>query len=168
MYASLGNHDIWYPRSQAEVTEAFTRVGIQVLWNAIAYPLGAELPIIGLADFWSRGVCSRTRLRPVEPSDSPHRFVHNPDSAEVLRQWRIDLQLSGHTHGGQVNIPGIGPVPILLQQLRQRTPTPLQRWIPFLKKCSDVAPTLGMDSGLASSGQQPALCESRLRHLFSR
>ena len=139
VYASLGNHDTWYPRSQAEVTEALTRVGIQVLWNAIAYPLGSELPIVGLADFWSPEFAPAsifTRLNPQTP-----RIVlsHNPDSAEVLRQWRIDLQLSGHTHGGQVNIPGIGPVPILLQKLRQRTPTHLQRWIPFLKKCSDVA-----------------------------
>jgi uncharacterized protein len=34
---------------------------------------------------------------------------HNPDVAETLDDRRVGLILSGHTHGGQVNIPGFGP-----------------------------------------------------------
>jgi len=33
---------------------------------------------------------------------------HNPDVAENLRDPRVGLMLSGHTHGGQVYLPGYG------------------------------------------------------------
>jgi len=37
---------------------------------------------------------------------------HNPDTAELPvardRRHRVDLMLSGHTHGGQIHIPGLG------------------------------------------------------------
>jgi uncharacterized protein len=54
IYAVLGNHDIHYQDSKTEITSALTSVGINVLWNQIAYPLGKELPLVGLADYWSR------------------------------------------------------------------------------------------------------------------
>ena len=38
VYAILGNHDIYYPSSKLEITNALTNVGINVLWNQIAYP----------------------------------------------------------------------------------------------------------------------------------
>ena len=141
IYASLGNHDIQdcqYPNAKAKVTEAFTSIGISVLWNAIAYPLGEQLPIVGLADFWSREFAPEQIIAQLDPGIPRIVLSHNPDTAEVLQKWRVDLQLSGHTHGGQVVIPRFGPAPILLQQLRHRTSKPLQRWIPFLRECSNV------------------------------
>ena len=35
---------------------------------------------------------------------------HSPDNLRRARGAAIDLMLSGHTHGGQVQLPGIGPV----------------------------------------------------------
>ncbi len=138
IYAVLGNHDIYLKRGKTTVTEALQRVGIQVLCNEIATPLGEQLPIVGLADYWS----SDFNPTPVMSQLDPHipRLVlsHNPDTAEILKRWRVDLQLSGHTHGGQVVIPGIGPAPILVQHLRQYVPKPFHSWIPFLKVCSRV------------------------------
>ncbi len=43
VYAVLGNHDLYYPNSKAEIIKALTSVGIHVLWNQIAYPLGQQL-----------------------------------------------------------------------------------------------------------------------------
>lgn len=34
---------------------------------------------------------------------------HNPDTFEILKKYPGDIILSGHTHGGQVNIPGFWP-----------------------------------------------------------
>jgi uncharacterized protein len=54
VYAVLGNHDLYHRNSKTEITQALTGVGISVLWNQIAYPLGQQLPIVGLADYWSK------------------------------------------------------------------------------------------------------------------
>lgn len=44
--------------------------------------------------------------------ESPSRFTillyHSPDLAPIAAQHKIDLQLSGHTHGGQVRLPWFG------------------------------------------------------------
>jgi predicted MPP superfamily phosphohydrolase len=46
------------------------------------------------------------------PRDAVILLSHNPDYVETIRDPRVGLILSGHTHGGQVNLPIIGP-PIL-------------------------------------------------------
>jgi predicted MPP superfamily phosphohydrolase len=35
-------------------------------------------------------------------------LVHEPDLADSASQYPIDLQLSGHTHGGQIRVPLLG------------------------------------------------------------
>jgi uncharacterized protein len=138
IYACLGNHDIRYLHSQKTITQAFLTQGINVLWNAIATPLGDEFPIVGLADYWSPDFDPASVLNSLDP-DTPRLVLsHNPDTAEILRSWRVDLQLSGHTHGGQIFIPGFGSGPLLLQKLRQSAPPLLQPYIPFLKQCARV------------------------------
>ncbi len=110
IYAILGNHDIHYSHSKAEVTDAFTKIGIHVLWNEIAYPLGKELPLVGLADYWSREFKPAPVMNQLDSATPRVVLSHNPDTAKILEQWRVDLQLSGHTHGGHIVIPGIGPL----------------------------------------------------------
>jgi hypothetical protein len=108
------------------------------LWNAIATPLGEQFPIVGLADYWSREFSTTAVMERLDPEVPRLVLSHNPDTAALLQRWRVDLQLSGHTHGGQVVIPGYGPAPILLEKLRHNAPKPLQPFIPFLKECSRV------------------------------
>nr|WP_322744391.1 MULTISPECIES: metallophosphoesterase [unclassified Coleofasciculus] len=133
IYAVLGNHDLHFSRSKAEISAALTNVGIKVLWNQIVYPVGAGLALVGLPDFWSSEFNPAPVMEQLE--DTVPRIVlsHNPDSAEPLQQWRVDLQLSGHTHGGQVVIPGVGSVPSWLHASREKIPKFLWPWIPFLE-----------------------------------
>ncbi|WP_416666730.1 metallophosphoesterase [Egbenema bharatensis] len=153
-YAVLGNHDIYPIGAQSEVTAALTAVGIQVLWNQIAYPLGTELPIVGLADFWSR----EFNPAPVfaELSAETPRIVlsHNPDTANRLQSWRIDLQLSGHSHGGQIVLPGLGPFPTWYQTVRRYIPKPLYPWIPYMREdCYKVMRHWEWAQGMHQVGQ---------------
>ena len=133
IYAVLGNHDLEFSYSRAEITDALTNVGIQVLWNQVAYPLGKGLAIAGLPDFWSREFNPAPVMEQIDPNTPRIVLSHNPDSAEILQQWRVDLQLSGHTHGGQIVIPGVGSVPTWIYNSRDKIPEFLWPWIPFLK-----------------------------------
>ena len=47
------------------------------------------------------------------PPDEPRIFLsHNPDFAETMKpgEFRVDLQLSGHTHGGETYLPFLRPM----------------------------------------------------------
>lgn len=152
VYAVLGNHDIYYRHSKAKVTDALTSIGVRVLWNEIAYPLGPDLPLVGLADFWSREFEPAPVMDKLDPKTPRIVLSHNPDSAELLQQWRVDLQLSGHTHGGQVVIPGFGPAAILIKTLRQNLPSSVRRYIPYLKECVRVVEHWEWSQGLHQLG----------------
>ncbi|ABA22351.1 Metallophosphoesterase [Trichormus variabilis ATCC 29413] len=139
IFAVLGNHDIHYSHSQTLITKALTSIGVNVLWNEIAYPLGHELPIVGLADYWSKEFHPASVMNKLDPTTPRIVLSHNPDTAKILEQWRVDLQLSGHTHGGHIVLPGIGPVVYHYKKLLKKAPRKLRRWVPFLLgDCSKV------------------------------
>jgi hypothetical protein len=77
---------------------------------------------------------------------------HNPDTAEKLQNWRIDLQLSGHTHGGQIVIPGIGPLFAWVRKIGYFIPKPIRKFIPFVSACDRVVTHWEWASGLHSVG----------------
>ncbi len=133
-YAVLGNHDIYPAGARTEVTAALEAVGIQVLWNQLAFPFGAALPLVGLADFWSKAFNPAAVFEQLDPQLPRLVLSHNPDTAAPLQQWRVDLQLSGHTHGGQIAIPGLGSVPTLYQAVRGYVPKLLRPWIPYMRE----------------------------------
>lgn len=132
IYAVLGNHDIHYQHSKTEITSALTSVGINVLWNEIAYPVGEQLPIVGLAEYWSREFNPAPIMNQLNSHTPRIVLSHNPDTAKILEKWRVDLQLSGHTHGGHIVIPGLGPAIFYYQKLLKKLPKKLKSWEPLL------------------------------------
>jgi uncharacterized protein len=153
-YAILGNHDLCQPDSQRMVTHAMTDAGIQVLWDEVAYPFGSKLALVGLRDYW----CTRFNPQPVMdqvPRQIPRIVLsHNPDSAKPLQRWRVDLQLSGHTHGGEIVLPGFGPMVTGLRQIRKNSSPLLRRWMrPLTKNCDKVVQNWNWAQGLHHVGE---------------
>src|SRR4051794_38533028 len=70
------------------------------------------LAICGVADLWESRPDYELALGGL-PADMPRLLLsHNPDVAEeprfVRSGLRVDLMVSGHTHGGQIWVPGLG------------------------------------------------------------
>jgi uncharacterized protein len=137
-YAVLGNHDLIYRRSRQVISAALARAGVSVLWNDIAYPWGEGLALVGLPDFWAQDFKSGRLLDDLEPGLPRLVLSHNPDSAASLRRWRVDLQLSGHSHGGQINLPLLGPMPRYFSKLYRSLPRRLQRRSQSLRSVSQI------------------------------
>ncbi|MBE9138061.1 metallophosphoesterase [Nodosilinea sp. LEGE 07088] len=152
--AVLGNHDNITVGGRKTIVRSLQQAGICPLWNEIAYPLGPDLPVVGLADFWSPDFNPGSVLNGLSSTQPRLVLSHNPDTAERLSPWRVDLQLSGHTHGGQIVLPGLGPVPAITQGLRQTLATSLPMELPYLsRKCTKVVRHWEWVSGLHSIGR---------------
>jgi len=148
IYAVLGNHDHYLPGAKREVANALNSVGIRVLYNEAIYPLGSQLALVGFADFWSGDFAPKPLMTSINPAIPRIVLSHNPDTAEKLQSWRIDLQLSGHTHGGQIVIPGIGPLYAWVRKIGSLIPRPIRKFIPFLSAGDRVVTHWEWASGL--------------------
>jgi predicted MPP superfamily phosphohydrolase len=105
-FAAFGNHDQWSGR--ARVQEVLEENGIRVLNNAmVPLPRNPGWALAGLASFWAGRPDPSIFAR--EPADTRFiNLVHEPDAWGALTDPRIRLQISGHTHGGQVRVPFVG------------------------------------------------------------
>ena len=104
--AVLGNHDQW--SNPQIIKEALEKNGIQVLKNEVItiHHKGGTLQIAGVGDVWSGEHDLNKVLQQLPGSSAAIMLAHEPDFAdETAATERFDLQLSGHSHGGQVKIP---------------------------------------------------------------
>lgn len=125
VYAVMGNHERQLPPDQGEMP--FRRAGLTVLANA-AHKVtvdGASLWMVGLDDLIMRRGNLKRALHGVPDQDCKILLVHEPDFADRAARHPIDLQLSGHTHGGQIRLPGLGP--LLLPVLGRKYPMGLYK-----------------------------------------
>jgi hypothetical protein len=152
IFAVLGNHDLIGRTSRAEITDALTKAEIQVLWNQVVYPCGDQLAIVGLPDFWAKDFRPSSVFAPI-PATVPRLVLsHNPDSAAVLQQWRVDVQFSGHTHGGQIVLPGIGNLSAIVAEQYEYLPIWVKKAFPVLRATQRVVKNWQWVSGLHKVG----------------
>ena len=105
VYACLGNHDHW--ADAAAMVAALTAVGIPVLANTNVR-LADGLHLAAVDDPMGGDADLAAASEGIPDDEAVVLLSHNPI---ILRQCGSQpwLMLSGHTHGGQLALPGLGP-----------------------------------------------------------
>ncbi|MCL4523160.1 MAG: metallophosphoesterase [Acidobacteria bacterium] len=109
VFAVLGNHD--FRVDAGAVTRALQHHSIEVLRNrhTLVRHAGQALPIAGIDDF-RYGADLPRALRGIRPGVPTILLSHNPKIIRRAAVHQVGLVLSGHTHGGQINLPLAGTV----------------------------------------------------------
>lgn len=106
--AIMGNHDAAsYPE---KITDALLQHRIPVLRNSsFSIERGSDrIWLAGIDDLLRGEPDIDQTLTGIPQNEATILLAHEPDFADDASARSIDLQLSGHSHGGQVWIPGIG------------------------------------------------------------
>ena len=123
-FAVLGNHDYW--TSSEAIRKMLESCRITDLTNSV-YTLtreGKKLCLCGVDDVWRGRVHLNGVIAQLTDDSAAILLAHEPDYADTSAATRkFDLQISGHTHGGQVVLPFFGPP--ILPYLGQKYPSGL-------------------------------------------
>jgi len=108
--AVLGNHD--YANGAARMTTELEKRGIRVLRNEAARVADetGELWVAGIDDALLGSPDLERGFASVPSGEHALALWHEPDWAEQLVQYGALLQLSGHSHGGQLRLPIVGTI----------------------------------------------------------
>jgi predicted MPP superfamily phosphohydrolase len=113
VFASMGNHDGWAFDGSA-MRRRFERAGISFLINRNhgIRVRNEKLAIAATDHVWLGKPDPAATLRGIAANTPVIALVHEPDYFDELTQRRdIQLQLSGHTHGGQCRVPFVDYTP---------------------------------------------------------
>ena len=105
VFAVLGNHD-----DDRDMPAALTRHGYEVLRDArtTVEIRGEKVDLVGVR-YWTRRARDIARL--VRDAESTVILLaHDPRRLDEAAELEVPLVLSGHTHGGQVVLPGLGAI----------------------------------------------------------
>ncbi|WP_136608424.1 metallophosphoesterase [Paenibacillus dokdonensis] len=107
-YAILGNHD--YLVHPDRVKDMLHMAGFKVLRNehALVDHQGESIAVVGLDDQLMGQPDPEQGLRDVPEGLFTLLMMHEPDYADTAALYPFDLQISGHSHGGQVRLPFLG------------------------------------------------------------
>lgn len=106
--AALGNHDV--DSDPERITRTLLAANIPVLRNS-SIPLersSARIWLGGVDDSGSGKPDMDATLKSVPREEAVVLLSHEPDYADEVARYPVDLQLSGHSHGGQVRLPLLG------------------------------------------------------------
>ena len=111
LFCVPGNHDYW--NGEGVIERAVTQAGGQWLINRahVIRRADAVLTLAGVDDCWEGRPDLAASLRDVAADACVILLAHEPNFADITQtDPRVVVQLSGHSHGGQVRVPGFGPV----------------------------------------------------------
>ncbi|MBI4469248.1 MAG: metallophosphoesterase [Acidobacteria bacterium] len=109
VYACVGNHDL-FTGSVGALDEGFRAHGIRLLFNereSVLYR-GHGLHLIGIDFVRQDGRVYSQVMRGIPITPGTVLLSHQPNVFPRAAEQQIDLQLSGHTHGGQVRFEIMG------------------------------------------------------------
>ena len=107
IFGILGNHDV------SEIAFALENMGVRMLVNeSVAIESGSDtLWLTGVDDPFDYQCDDLKQARAGIPPDSFEVLLaHAPEIYEEAAQAGVSLYLTGHTHGGQIRIPGLGAI----------------------------------------------------------
>lgn len=104
IFSVLGNHDFW--EDQKLIQQGLINCGFHVCDNQSYWIKEGNdsIKIGGVGDFWEDTQILNNTTDDVKTDDLCILLSHNPDYMEMLETDKVDLMLSGHTHGGQVTL----------------------------------------------------------------
>lgn len=108
--AVFGNHDHW---TDPQFKQIFQEQGITVLENDLTQIKRGndQLSIAGVRDVMANQADLQSILTKMGAAQGAILLAHEPDFADTSAATnKFDLQLSGHSHGGQVYIPGLNRI----------------------------------------------------------
>lgn len=118
-FACLGNHDYgvmatWQPGSDMVrdfLENGLQEIGVQVLRNNshCLKHQDSEIYLVGLGDMWAQDIQPEKAFRNVASDKTTLVLAHNPDTIDLLQDYKANIVMCGHTHGGQVKVPFFGP-----------------------------------------------------------
>lgn len=159
MYSILGNHDY---KDVEKLVRLEEQAGFQVLRNS-AIKLrrgGSVIAVVGLEDGLRGHPDPASAIQGLPEGIFKLLLMHEPDYADTASTHSFQLQLSGHSHGGQVRLPWVGEV---------LTPPGARRYVQGLYHIGSHSMPLYVNRGIGTT-QLPIrfLCKPELTVLTLR
>jgi uncharacterized protein len=125
IYGVLGNHDFWSGAASVKAICDTLSKRVGVTWlrntNVELKKSGTPFHLLGVDDYWESSCSLTAACKGINRESIKILLSHNPDINDdiSLSRERIDLVLSGHTHGGQVVVPFLGQ-PVMPSKFGQK------------------------------------------------
>lgn len=146
VFVIWGNHDHWNHGGLQRLHALVEKYRFVLLDNT-SLPLDGpwgSLDVIGTDDYYIGQGDLPAALVGTRPEAFRLVLTHSPDAEQALRGSGVDLAICGHTHGGQIRLPGIGALYI-----------PGEWWPEYHKGAYDLGGVpLYIDSGVGTTGPQ--------------
>jgi hypothetical protein len=163
VFAILGNHD-----REAGADRIAEALAAGTSWHVLrdathVLQVGdARLRVLGLEDrpASSLGVHLPALVASIEPGDVPILLCHHPDVFDEAAAAAIPLTLAGHTHGGQLAVPGLPQLNVSRLLITARS----VGWFRQDGQYLHVSSGLGVSGQRVRVGMPPEVTDITLRH----